>query len=154
MNGSLFDGPVLDSELDDGRLLKQIERVYSVMQSGAWWSLSNIGSATGFPEASISARLRDLRKPWWGGHDVTRRRVGDSGLYEYRLVTSEAGLLDGVEAGHPSARQWRDYEPGAYCVAHKDFHARRPTRRYDGDTLGCDPADWRNIRIKAEGDIW
>ena len=38
---------------------------------------------TGDPEASVSARLRDLRKKRFGSHIITRRYVSD-GLWQYR----------------------------------------------------------------------
>jgi len=37
------------------------------------------------PEASVSARLLDLRKPTIGGHVIVRLYVR-RGLHEYRLV--------------------------------------------------------------------
>jgi hypothetical protein len=40
---------------------------------------------TGFPEASISARLRDFRKEQFGKHVVERRRRSQ-GQWEYRLI--------------------------------------------------------------------
>ena len=42
----------------------------------------------GGSEAGISARLRDLRKPRFGGYTVERRRV-DGGLFEYRILLEE-----------------------------------------------------------------
>ena len=40
------------------------------------------------PQASISARLRDLRKPRNGGYVIERRRRGEAakGIFEYRMV--------------------------------------------------------------------
>lgn len=57
------------------------------MLDGVWRTLPEIASAIGAPEASVSARLRDLRKPKFGGFDVGRKARGDAseGLYEYRL---------------------------------------------------------------------
>jgi len=44
------------------------------------------------PEASVSARLRDLRKAKFGGYRVERQRVREGrGLYHYRLT----GRTDG-----------------------------------------------------------
>lgn len=68
------------------RLGAQAASVYNLMLDGQWRSLRDISTATGFPEASISARLRDLRKPEFGGCQVERKNLG-GGLWEYRLST-------------------------------------------------------------------
>ncbi len=56
--------------------------------AGWWWTLREISQHTGDPEASISARLRDLRKARFGAHTVNRRRRGDptKGVFEYQLL--------------------------------------------------------------------
>jgi hypothetical protein len=59
------------------------------MLPGGWWTLPQLAAATGYPEASISARIRDLRKPKFGGHTVERRHVS-KGLWEYRLCPKVA----------------------------------------------------------------
>jgi hypothetical protein len=93
---SLFDGPGLIAAVDDPRLQRQIDRVYNLMRDGEWRTLHDISQATGAPEASVSARLRDLRKPWWGGHTVDEERVAVGfGLHRYRLRPAPGGLLDG-----------------------------------------------------------
>lgn len=58
------------------------------MNDGKWRTLSEISALTGDGEASISARLRDLRKDEFGGLNVDRRRRGDEsrGLFEYRVT--------------------------------------------------------------------
>lgn len=81
---SLFDGATASAE-DNGRLSAQLERVRAAMEPGAWLSLEELHRATGDPAASISARIRDLRKPKFGGRQVDRRSRG-RGLYEYRLA--------------------------------------------------------------------
>ena len=69
------------------RMGKQRREVFEVMLDGRWWSLHEIAATTGHPEASISARLRDFRRPKYGGHTVERRRRHgpDTGTWEYRL---------------------------------------------------------------------
>lgn len=64
-----------------------MKRVLSLMSDGKWRTLSEIHEAVGGTEASVSARLRDLRKPKFGGYTVLRRRVGDPrrGMWEYKL---------------------------------------------------------------------
>ena len=79
------DGTTYDTEFDLDRLNKQAKRVYKVMRDGDWWALHEIAEHTGDPEASVSARLRDLRKPKFGGFTINRRRRNDAGLFEYQL---------------------------------------------------------------------
>ena len=40
-------------------------------------------------ETGTSARLRDLRKEKFGGHNVISERQGDSGLFKYRMKKPE-----------------------------------------------------------------
>jgi hypothetical protein len=81
-----FDGAVYDPQFDDARLDKQLGRVWSVVQDGRWRTLREIALRTHDPEASISAQLRHLRKPRFGGYIIEKRNRGDRarGLYEYR----------------------------------------------------------------------
>jgi hypothetical protein len=78
-----FDGPDLQPE-DHARLTGQIGAISALMSDGLWRKLRVISECTGAPEASVSAQLRNLRKPRFGSHTVERRHLG-SGLYEYRL---------------------------------------------------------------------
>lgn len=75
-------------EFDQDRLNAQTRRVYGLMIDGAWRTLAEISAETGDPEASVSARLRDLRKSRFGGHTVNRRRRGEPrmGIFEYQLI--------------------------------------------------------------------
>ena len=59
-------------------------RVHRAMSDGQWHTLAKISEITKDPEASVSARLRDLRKKKFGGFIVDRQRL-DSGLYRYRI---------------------------------------------------------------------
>lgn len=79
-----YGGSTFDPALDEQRLNEQTIRVYRLMIDEEWRTLSEISAVTEDPEASISARLRDLRKPDFGGFDVQRRRRS-AGLWEYRL---------------------------------------------------------------------
>ena len=80
-----FDGETYEPELDQQRLTGQYLRVFSLMSDGDWHSLPGMSSATGDPEASISARLRDFRKQRFGGFEVKReRRAGN--LWWYKLI--------------------------------------------------------------------
>jgi hypothetical protein len=80
-----FDGATYRRALDHARLGKQLMRVALLMADGQWRTLHSIAAMTNDPEASISARLRDLRKRKFGGHTVERERI-IGGLYRYRIV--------------------------------------------------------------------
>jgi hypothetical protein len=79
------DGETFDRKRDLSRLNDQMRDVYRLMQDGQWRPLFAIAHHTGHPEASVSARLRDLRKPRYGGFTVERRYIAN-GVFHYRLV--------------------------------------------------------------------
>lgn len=83
-----FDGHTYEQAADQTRLTKQIARVFFALSSGRWMTLCELVEATGDPAASISAQLRNLRKPRFGAHTIERRARGDrsQGLFEYYLV--------------------------------------------------------------------
>lgn len=93
-----FDGKTFDKERDEERLFTQLEAVYQVMSDGKWRSIYRLQAdllricGVQGSYASLSARLRDLRKEKFGAHFVDRRHVQD-GLYEYRLVPNEQMYL-------------------------------------------------------------
>jgi len=66
------------------------------MSDGQWRTLGELSALTGDPEASISARLRDLRKPRFGGLTVERKYIR-RGLFAYR-VAGETGTPGAQEA--------------------------------------------------------
>ena len=81
----LFDGTTFDEEQDGERLTNQLARVkaYMLANAGTPKTLSEISRATRAPEASVSARIRDLRKrPHF--FIVERVRVGP-GLFAYSV---------------------------------------------------------------------
>lgn len=80
------DGYTFNEARDGDRLRAQHARVFNVLRSGEWLTLAKLADLTGDPPASISARIRDFRKPKFGGHTVDRRYVS-KGLWEYRLST-------------------------------------------------------------------
>lgn len=90
-----FDGSTYEEARDRIRLREQLDRVYTLMLDGKSRTLKRISELTGDPEPSVSARLRDLRKPKFGGHTVIREQVKDEngknidGLYAYQLVVPE-----------------------------------------------------------------
>lgn len=83
-----FDGATYDHARDSARLGEQMLAVLSVMADGQWRTLAAIASETNAPEASVSARLRDLRKPRFGGHTVNREYLR-RGLFQYQLLVRE-----------------------------------------------------------------
>ena len=78
------DGTTFEPKRDGARLNGQAADVYNFMKSGEWVSLKQISEATGHPEASCSARFRDLRKPHLGNFKTERRNLG-GGKWVYRL---------------------------------------------------------------------
>lgn len=82
------DGETFDPGTDTVRLNAQMRRVADVMGDSRWRTLAELAEQTGDPEASVSARLRDFRKPRFGGFVVLRRRR-QGGLWEYRLTVPD-----------------------------------------------------------------
>lgn len=83
-----FDGATYRHALDHERLGAQLLRVAQLMGDGGWRTLREIARTTDDPEASVSARLRDLRKRKFGGYTVERERL-TGGLYRYRVVKAD-----------------------------------------------------------------
>lgn len=79
-----FDGDTYEPDQDHARLKGQLWRVFQLMSDGKWRTLAEISDSAGGTEASVSARLRDLRKDKYGAREVERERV-DGGLFMYRL---------------------------------------------------------------------
>lgn len=82
------DGQTFDRKRDGARLNKQVQDVFNFMSDGRWHTLHDISNKTGHPEASVSARLRDLRKPKFGSFTVERRALS-KGLWQYRMGQGE-----------------------------------------------------------------
>lgn len=81
-----FDGATFDAKRDGSRLFAQLQDVRAAMSDHDWHTLPELHAALGHPEASISARIRDLRKERWGSHMIERKHVG-AGLWAYRMST-------------------------------------------------------------------
>jgi len=83
-----FAGATYDAKYDCARLTGQILRIREAMLDGKWRTLPEIENVTGDGQASISAQLRNLRKPAFGSHQVDKRRRGEAerGCWEYRLT--------------------------------------------------------------------
>jgi hypothetical protein len=87
-----FNGPDYSPSLDKERLTDQHFRIRHLMLDGRWRTLGEIEDLLGYPQASISAQLRHLRKPRFGAFIVDKRRRGHgrAGLWEYRVVKRKA----------------------------------------------------------------
>ena len=83
--GVYFDGVTYDPANDEKRLEKLLGRVWAFMGDRCWHTLAEIRAACGGSEASVSARLRDLRKERFGAYTIERRRQG-KGLWVYRMT--------------------------------------------------------------------
>lgn len=79
------DGTTFSRSRDGARLNKQAQDVFDVMADGKWHDLEEVSLLTDHPEASVSARLRDLRKPKFGGRIIEKQCHG-RGLWTYRMV--------------------------------------------------------------------
>jgi len=112
---------------DRGRIPTQMEVIRDVMLSAAecaaqtlprahvqmwdasqistdagWMTLREIAELTNYGEASISAQLRHLRKPHFGGYVIVKRRRGPvmDGAWEYRIAGHcECAQLEWLFAG-------------------------------------------------------
>lgn len=80
-----FAGETFEPARDGKRLTGQLARVRYAMTDGRWRTLSQLVILCGGTTASISARLRDLRKPEFGSHIIDRQHV-ENGLFEYRMT--------------------------------------------------------------------
>lgn len=78
-----FGGTTYSPERDQGRLKGQLAAVSGIMSDQQWHTLDEIARLAGGSEASVSARLRDLRKAAFGQHAIDRRHI-ERGLWAYR----------------------------------------------------------------------
>lgn len=84
-----FDGPDLLQDRDAPRLTEQLKRIFGAMAGSQWRTLSELAELTGDPPASVSARLRDFRKPKFGEWIVEKEYIRN-GLYRYRIKGRKA----------------------------------------------------------------
>jgi hypothetical protein len=83
------DGETFNRTRDRNRLDVQSLDVWLFMNDGKWHTSKEIEDGTGYNWSSANARLRDWRKPQFGGHTVDRMSMG-GGLFAYRLTPIEA----------------------------------------------------------------
>ncbi len=91
---SLFDLPLDHTAKESASIRTQMLRVVQVMSVGHWTTLAGLAQnlrrlypGQRFPECSLSARLRDMRRSGW----VVERRHVRNGLYEYRALRQPIG---------------------------------------------------------------
>lgn len=99
-----FGGDTLSTS-DIPRIRRQLDVVYELMISGREYTLADLADAVTrvsgrkATEASVSARIRDLRKPQFGGYQISRRQIAE-GLFgcrmEPRKPEDSRGLLPGL----------------------------------------------------------
>ena len=88
MPGSTY-GPAYIEPLDGARLDKQRTTIYRYMLDRDWYTLAEISTSLGYPEGSVSAQIRHLRKPKFGGFQIeTRRHPSGNGSHLYQLHLS------------------------------------------------------------------
>ncbi len=73
--------------IDTAKWGRQLRAVYEAMRHGGWMTLAEVAFHARCPEASASARIRELAKK---GHLHEKRRAKDGGLFEYRLLPATA----------------------------------------------------------------
>lgn len=93
--GPEFKGETFDPKRDGKRLGAQLQRVIDCVVTGPargqWFTLSGVAGFTESPEASVSARLRDLRRM---GYTVERRYI-ERGLWQYKVSGAGAARSGG-----------------------------------------------------------
>lgn len=83
-----FKGADYIAKIDYTRLDSQIEKIKRLMLDGKWRTYSEVNRDLNsfYPEPSISAQFRNLRKQGFGGFTVNRRRKTIGGLSEYQVL--------------------------------------------------------------------
>jgi hypothetical protein len=90
---NIFQGSNYNPVFDKSRLEKQIGRIEQLMSDFKWRTLKEMETEleqkypdSNFPQASISAQCRNIRKE--GKYDFEKRSRGarKQGLWEYKLI--------------------------------------------------------------------
>lgn len=71
-------------------LSPQLSLLVEALRGGAWYSLADLAMLIDYQPASVSAGLRSLRHPCYGGFTIEKRRIqldDARQLWEYRLAT-------------------------------------------------------------------
>lgn len=90
--GPDFSGTEYDRELDCARLTGQLLAVHEAMADHEWRTIPEIQAITGIRlDGSVSKQLRHLRYERFGAYEVEKRRVTETGLWEYRVGEKGSG---------------------------------------------------------------
>ena len=95
--GSTY-GPSYVKARDEGRLNAQLSNIWNHIKDQHWFTLAEGEGELGYPQASISAQLRHLRKPKFGGHHIIKKYI-DNGLWMYALHDEHQFIDDECECG-------------------------------------------------------
>lgn len=79
-------GATFNESRDGKRLSRQAQIVFDAIKDGEWFLPDQLEALTGFNWASISARLRDFRKPEFRLNATVEREFVADGVFRYRLV--------------------------------------------------------------------
>lgn len=85
-NTKVFNGPDLTKK-DNERLSTQYDAIFKYMKDSRFRTLQQISNKLGYPESSVSAQLRHMRKARFGSHTVNRKRI--CGTYYYQLIVNK-----------------------------------------------------------------
>ena len=79
-------GAAYEPKIDAKRLVNQHARIKTFMLEHSWCTLAELAGILDYPEGSISAQIRHLKKPQFGSYKVEkRRRNSEGGTWEYRV---------------------------------------------------------------------
>lgn len=77
---------------DHTRLARQHRDIKTLMLDGVWRTVKEISEKLSYPETSVSAQIRHLRRPKFGSWTVNRRRRLNSAVSEYQLKEKKVEL--------------------------------------------------------------
>lgn len=97
-----FRGETYTPRHDFKRLRGVMLKVISLMADGKWRTLKEISEVSGGSEASVSARLRDLRRPEYGSNIVDRYHTATRGTFQYRVRVTDPTFLTHLTGRAPS----------------------------------------------------
>ena len=100
----------------------QMERVFNVLKVGGYFTLDEIADQTGDPQQAISARIRDLRKPKYGGHTIERKQFETSGkAWCYKMTVNEDGEVPRTQPRRKKPRPGDEAPRPRYRKGHLSF---------------------------------
>jgi hypothetical protein len=103
-------------------------------QCETWLTLHELGRLTGYGEASVSAQLRHLRKPEYGGFVVDKQRRPVDEVARGEVVRGELGLIweYRMQRGFRIARLDKELVKSSaarrrgWCASRRNKKGRRP----------------------------